>query len=109
MLEILHDSLSQNEKTNNKIQTLIVMLCFCEKTKLLWVEVYQVSSIVKKSLTRSPYRYPDYDTEEEKSAIDDYKDSVVVIDDMLKEKNTKKLPLFHPRRQENFDVYNLSR
>ena len=39
-----------------------------------------------KFLTRCPKRYPDYHTEEEVSTIDEYRDSVVVFDDMLENK-----------------------
>ena len=71
----------------NNNRTLIVGPCFCGKTYLMMIKI--PSSELKnpnrklKFLIRSPNRYPRYNTAEELSTIYEYKDCVVVFDDML--------------------------
>ena len=61
-----------------------------------------------KILTRSPNQYPNYETSQEVSTIDDYKDCVVIFDDMLDHNQKEIHPFFTRGRHENIDVYYLS-
>ena len=61
-----------------------------------------------KIITRSPNQYPNYETSQEISTIDDYKDCLVIFDDMLDYNQKEIHPFFTRGRHENIDVYYLS-
>ena len=61
-----------------------------------------------KMKTRSPNQYPQYETSQEKSVVDDYKNCTVVFDDMLDHNQTEIHPFFTRGRHENINVYYLS-
>ena len=60
-------------------------------------------------ITRSPNQYPNYKTSNEIKAINKYKGSVVIFDDMLGSKNSSQIDDFFTRgRHEDIDVYYIS-
>ena len=60
-------------------------------------------------ITRSPNQYPNYKTSTEIKAINKYKGSVVIFDDMLGAKNSSQIDEFFTRgRHEDIDVYYIS-
>ena len=105
----LHEQ-SKIEQSNNS--TLIVGPCFCGKTylmlnKILLSELENPDKDIK-YLTRSPNQYPNYETSQEISTINDYKDCLVIFDDMLDHNEKEIQPFFTRGRHENIDVYYLS-
>ena len=103
-------------------RTLIVGPCFCGKTylmmnKILLSELENPDREIK-IITRSPNQhsqneqtkglYPNYTTSQEISTIDDYKDCVVIFDDMLDSNQRELCPFFTRGRHENISVYYLS-
>ena len=60
-------------------------------------------------ITRSPNQYPNYKTSTEIKAINKYKGSVVIFDNMLGAKNSSQIDEFFTRgRHEDLDVYYIS-
>ena len=60
-------------------------------------------------ITRSPNQYPDYKTTTEIKPINKYKRSVVIFDDMLRDRNSSQIDEFFTRgRHEDLDVYYIS-
>ena len=60
-------------------------------------------------ITRSPNQYPNYKTSTDFKAINKYKGSVVIFDDMLGAKNSSQIDEFFTRgRHEDLDVYYIS-
>ena len=93
-------------------RTLIVGPCFCGKTylmlnKILLSELENPDREIK-IITRSPSQYPQYETSQEVSTIDDYKNCTVIFDDMLDSNQKELSPFFTRGRHENIDVYYLS-
>ena len=93
-------------------RTLIVGPCFCGKTylmlnKILLSELENPDREIK-IITRSPSQYPNRETLQEISTIDDYKDCTVIFDDMLEQGMKDVSPFFTRGRHENIDVYYLS-
>ena len=74
------------------------------KIEILSKELINSNGKIKFS-TRFPNRNPDYDTEEDVSANDEYKDCAVVIDDMLENEQKSVSPFYNHGRHENIDVY----
>ena len=79
-----------NIDNSNVNRTLIVGPCFRGKTYLMMNKILLSEcdnpDRQKKILTRSPNQYPDYETSDEALSIDEYKDCVVIFDDMLEKK-----------------------
>ena len=93
-------------------RTLIVGACFSGKTylmlnKILLSELENPDREIK-IITRSPSQYPQYESSQEISTIDDYKDCVVIFDDMLDHNQKEMCPFFTRGRHENIDVFYLS-
>ena len=60
-------------------------------------------------ITRSPNQYPNYKTSTDIKAINKYKGSIVIFDDMLGARNSSQIDEFFTRgRHENIDVYYIS-
>ena len=109
-LRLLKQSSIDSRFTN---RTLIVGPCFCGKTylmlnKILLSELENPDREIK-IITRSPNQYPLYETSQEISVVDDYKNCTVVFDDML-DSNQRELCIhfFTRGRHEDIDVYYLS-
>ena len=98
-------------RINNRT-LVIVGPCFLGKTylmlnKILLSELDYPDREIR-IITRSPNQYPNYETSQEISTIDDYKDCTVVFDDMLDHNQKELCPFFTRGRHENIDVYYLS-
>ena len=60
-------------------------------------------------ITRSPNHYPNYKTNIEIKPLNIYKGSIVILDDMLRAKNSSQIDDFFTRgRHEDLDVYYIS-
>ena len=57
-----------------------------------------------KSINRSPHQYADYNTEEDVSTADEYKEYVGAIDHMLIQRQEDISPFFTRCRHENTEV-----
>ena len=98
--ETNHGSLEQIENEMKSNRTLHVTPCICGKTYLMMNKILSRAALNNpnrktRSLTRSPNQNPDYDTEEEVSTYDEFKDCAVLFVDNL-EKKTKRCFFFSP-------------
>ena len=108
--EIYNDNTTDTDNDdNNNNRTLIVGPCFCGTSHLMMNRLVLSESDnparKMKFLTRSPNQYPDNETSDSNLSLDDYKDCVVVFDDMLDHKEKEICPVFTNGRHVNFDVY----
>ena len=101
---------NDNVSNNNNIRTLSIVPCSSAKTYLMLNKILSVAIKSPKRklklLTRSPNEYPDFDIEEVYT-IDEYKDYVVVFDDMSKIKQNI-FSLFPPAVDMKTMMYDLS-
>ena len=94
---------------SNFDRTLIVGHCFCGQTYLMMSEILSseghISDRQIKISTRSTNQNPIYGTSDEILSINEYKDCVVILHDMLETKQKDIAPFFTRGTHEQIDVY----
>ena len=106
--EIEIDIVDENNKNNG---TCIVSSCFCGKAYLMMNKILSTGYNNPETELKIPssflFENTNYDTKEEVSAIDEYKDCVVVFDDMLEKKQNQYFLFLPAVDKENIEVCSL--